>query len=204
VLEVTGLNPPLPPDDVLVLEVGLKPLKVDDAALLPLDGVLVLEVGLKPPNADEAAPLPFDVLALGLKPPKVDEAAPLLDSLNADGWNPDFEDSSAGAGAVFTANMLLCSEGVDGLLLIALANRLEVAVAGGLNLEEDAVDCGVGVAGTSAGRARFDGEASRASGLSWLTLRFVDKADSWPVIPFSAARCFFAMSIFFLIAELCW
>jgi hypothetical protein len=100
--------------------------------------------------------------------------------------------------------MFVCSGAADGLLLMALANRLEVAVAGGLNLGVGAIDCGVGVAGTSAGRARFVGEASRISGLSSLTLRFVDRADSFPVTPFSAARCFLAISIFFLIAELCW
>jgi hypothetical protein len=73
VLEVTGLNPPLPPADVLVLEVGLNPPNVDEATAPPLDDVLVLEVGLKPPNVDEAAPLP--------------------DDLDADGWNPDFNGS---------------------------------------------------------------------------------------------------------------
>jgi hypothetical protein len=95
VLEVTGLKPPLPPADVLVLEVGLKPPNVDEAAAPPLDDVLVLKVGLKPPNVDAAALLLDDALALevGLKPPKVDVVAPLLDDLDADGWNPDFDGS---------------------------------------------------------------------------------------------------------------
>jgi hypothetical protein len=99
---------------------------------------------------------------------------------------------------VFGANMLMDAAGADGLLLIALANMLDVAV--GLNW---GAGSGVGVVGASAGRARLVGDASRPSGLSSLTLRFVDNADSLPVTPFAAARCFFAISIFVLIAELC-
>jgi hypothetical protein len=124
------------------------------------------------------------------------------------GWNPvagaaDFDGSGAEACVVFGAKRLVDSAGAAGLLLMAFANMFEVAVAGGLNLGAGIEGCGVGVVGASAGRARFVGEASRDSEVSSLTLRFVDNADSLPVTPFAAARCFFAMSIFFLIAELC-
>lgn len=72
-------------------------------------------------------------------------------------WNPDgFDGSSACAG--LGAKRFVCSEAAAGLLLIALAKMFEVAEAGGLNLGAAAEGWGVGVAGTSAGRARFVGE----------------------------------------------
>jgi hypothetical protein len=159
---------------------------------------------------------PLPPVVLGLKPPA---GALLVDGLNPlavnglatpeNGWEPgtevaNFEGSRAGFSVAFCANMFVGSKGTEVLLLIALENKAEVAVAGGgLNLGIEADGCGVGVVGVSVGRDRFEGDASRFSGLSSLTLRFVDKDDSLPVTPFAVARSFFARSIFFLIAELC-
>ena len=90
-------------------------------------------------------------------------------------------------------------------LLMAFENRFEVAVAGGLTLGvvvEVIDDFGVGVEG-SAGRERLD-DSWRPSELSSLTFRFVESADSVPVTPFAAARCFFALSILVLSVRDCW
>jgi hypothetical protein len=110
-----------------------------------------------------------------------------------------FEGSVMDGSAALGENRLV--EG--GETLMTLANRFEVEVTGGSILGVAVDGCGVGVVGTSDGRARFDGDALRSSGLSSLTLRFVDKLDSLPVMPFMAARCFFKTSILFLSAELC-
>lgn len=117
----------------------------------------------------------------------------------------------AGLGAAFSTVFgvkRLVAEGVDAtegfVPLIAFSNMFEVDVAGWLNFGVGAAGCGVGVAGVSPARARFDDEKSWFWELSSVTLRFVDNADSYPVTPFAVACCFFALSIFFLKSEVCW
>lgn len=149
---------------------------------------------------------------LGLKPDEAAEvSAPLV--VGTEGLKPKLgvdaagcEGSVAGFSAVFGANRLVddAGAGVEGLFPIALANMFDVAVAGALSFGVEAESCGVGPADASVARARLEGDGSRTSWLSSLTLRFVDKLDSLPVIPRPAARCFFTLSIFFLMSTACW
>jgi hypothetical protein len=186
-----------------VLVEGLKPPLVLDVLVEGLNPPILAAVeGLKPPLA-------LDVLAVGLKAFAENRPGEALVSFDGVNWKPTagaagFAGSGAGAVAAFGVKRVLGVEDACGLLPIALANRFDVAVAGGLALGGWAAGWGVGVAGGSAGRARLVGEACRSSGLPSSTLRLVDNDDSLPVTPFAAARSFLAISIFVLIAELRW
>ena len=177
-------KPPAPPIEPLP-KFGWKPVELD-VAFEPL-----LKVGEKPVEVVVASDvlLPFVVDDDGVKP--VTDAA-------------GFDGSALDVSPVFDMNKFVDTGEGTGLLPMALANMFDVDVAGGLNFGVGAVGCGVGVVGASLGRARLEGDTSRFSGLSSLTFRFVDSVDSFPVMPLAAARCFFALSILFLISVACW
>jgi hypothetical protein len=88
-------------------------------------------------------------------------------------------------------------------LLIALPKMLEVFDAGGLAFGVVlgiANAFGFGVAGVSSARCLFVGDPSRSSRLTSASgLRFTDKLDSLPVMPFSAAFCFLIAVIWLVI-----
>jgi hypothetical protein len=108
---------------------GLKPVEPDVLVELPP------KVGLNPVEADVLVELPPK---LGLKPEEVSE--PLVVGAEGVKTKPvvgaaGFEGSVAGFSAVFGAKRLVddVAAGVEGLLPIAFANMLDVAVAGALS-----------------------------------------------------------------------
>jgi hypothetical protein len=107
---------------------GLKPAELAVLVELPP------KFGLNPVDADVPVELPPK---LGLKP---DASAPLVVGAEGVKTNPvvdaaGFEGSVAGSSAVFGAKRLVGegAAGVEGLLPIAFANILDVAVAGALS-----------------------------------------------------------------------
>jgi hypothetical protein len=181
---------------------GVKPVEAAEVLGAPKEGVKPVEAAV---DFEASAPLvaPNVGVALGAAEPvdALKGVNPAALGLGADGPTDALKE---GVKPVLGAAAFGCSDAFfSGVapLLIAFEKRFEVAVAGGAALGAVVGACddfGVGVEG-SAGRERLDD----SSDVSSLTLRLVDKADSKPVTPFAAARCFFASSILIFRARDC-